>query len=282
MWDYLSWANKRVLVLGVPFLYPAPKVNGVFVTGRFVPKISCYPETIITNYDLSGFEYEDLPTEQNIERIVSEGYEPISIRMISDLKRRIATTTKMMDSENWDAVIIVDSLPDDLLHISYGNFEIVDQMFEQLDQLLGAMLTRMEKEDRLLIVSDHGFRGVEKLLFMNEWLRSKGYVNSSETLVSRILMSLGVNWDSLSDSTSSASKVYKFVLLHFPWLLDKSKESLRKSMVIDEASQLRTSKVTALNINEPVAWIRISEKHEPEISQESLVSQLQELGQKAF
>src|ERR1700731_2342081 len=44
LWDYLSWARKRVLALGVPFIYPAPKINGIFVTGRFVPKLSTYPD----------------------------------------------------------------------------------------------------------------------------------------------------------------------------------------------------------------------------------------------
>ncbi|MFI5421042.1 MAG: alkaline phosphatase family protein, partial [Nitrososphaerales archaeon] len=39
LWDYLSWAGKRSLVVGVPFIYPAPKVNGIFVTGRFAPRL---------------------------------------------------------------------------------------------------------------------------------------------------------------------------------------------------------------------------------------------------
>ena len=33
LWDYLTWANRSVLALGIPAIHPAPPVNGVFVTG---------------------------------------------------------------------------------------------------------------------------------------------------------------------------------------------------------------------------------------------------------
>ena len=38
---------------------------------------------------------------------------------------------RLVDSGKWDTVILVDGLPDDLLHISYGNDEIVDQMYSK-------------------------------------------------------------------------------------------------------------------------------------------------------
>jgi len=44
LWDYLSWAGKRVLILGIPFIHPAPEVNGIFVTGRFVPRMTFFPK----------------------------------------------------------------------------------------------------------------------------------------------------------------------------------------------------------------------------------------------
>ena len=58
LWDYLTWANKRSLVVGVPFIHPAPKINGIFVTGRFAPKLSCSPEDTESRFDLNGFDYE--------------------------------------------------------------------------------------------------------------------------------------------------------------------------------------------------------------------------------
>ena len=73
LWDYLSWAGKRSLVVGVPFIYPAPKVNGVFVTGRFAPRLSCYPEGLTDSYDFSGFNYDDLSMEEKTEKIVLQG-----------------------------------------------------------------------------------------------------------------------------------------------------------------------------------------------------------------
>ena len=37
-------------------------------------------------------------------------------------------------------VIAVEGLPDDLLHISYGNDHIVDEMYSALDRFIGQIL----------------------------------------------------------------------------------------------------------------------------------------------
>ncbi len=84
LWDYLSWARKKVLTLGVPFIYPAPKINGIFATGRFVPKLSTYPESVREKFDFRGFEYRELPTEQEIEVRISQGTREMSLRMIEE------------------------------------------------------------------------------------------------------------------------------------------------------------------------------------------------------
>src|SRR5579872_178561 len=73
LWDYLTWAARRTLVVGVPFIHPAPKVDGIFVTGRFAPKLSCYPEKLPSKFDLQGFNYDDLSMEEKTERIFVEG-----------------------------------------------------------------------------------------------------------------------------------------------------------------------------------------------------------------
>lgn len=277
LWDYLSWANKRTLVVGVPFIHPAPKINGSFVTGRFAAKLSCYPEEVESKFDLSGFDYDDLSMEKKTEKILVEGSENISLEILGNLKKRTETISRMLDSEKWDVVILVEGLPDDLLHLSYGNDLAVDEMYLAVDRLLGEILRRMTPSDSLLVFSDHGFCRVEKVLFMNEWLLQKKYTELNETTLSKLLVSLGFDWDSFNENSLS-NKIFRFTLEHFPWFADRIKNSVRSSMIVDEAQRIKKSQVSAFSINEPLAWLRISDKNRSEsVTQESLISELEEL-----
>ncbi|MDA4131270.1 MAG: alkaline phosphatase family protein, partial [Thaumarchaeota archaeon] len=146
LWDYLSWAGKRTLALGIPFIYPAPTINGVFVTGRFVPKLSSYPGVVKDQFDLSGFEYVELPTEQGIENVISRGPKETSEKALEGLKLRIKGSLALIDSEKWDIVILVDNLPDEVFHISYDDPHIVGRMFSRIDDFLGKVFERLDKD----------------------------------------------------------------------------------------------------------------------------------------
>jgi predicted AlkP superfamily phosphohydrolase/phosphomutase len=276
LWDYLTWASKRSLVIGIPFIYPAPKINGIFVTGRFAPKLSSYPDDLSSRFDLGGFDYDDLSMEEKTEKIFVQGSDTISKKILDNLERRAETITKMIDSENWDVVIAVEGLPDDLLHLSYGDDAIVDEMYSALDRFIGQVLQRMKQDDILIVFSDHGFGTVENVLFMNEWLLGKNYTKLNEKMFARFLLRLGIDWDSLSKQ-GFTSKSLRFLLEHFPWIANKTMDSVRSSMVVDESQQFKNSKVSAFSINEPLAWLRISEKGGVRVSEECLITELEEL-----
>jgi len=273
LWDYLTWAGKRTLVVGIPFIHPAPKINGVFVTGRFAPKLSYTPEDVSSRFDLRGFNYDDLSMEEKTERIFVEGSEKISSKILENLELRTKTIAAMIDNEKWDVAIIVEGLPDDVLHLSYGDSKVIDEMYVALDRLLGEILARMKDGDSLIVFSDHGFCRIEKVLFMNEWLLEKKYTSLNASLTSRLLMWLGFDWGSLAQP-GFTTKVFRFTLNHFPGLAERIENSLRSGMVVDGNRQMKKSKVTSFSINEPLAWLRTSDAT---ISQETLVSQLEDL-----
>ena len=273
LWDYLSWARKKVLTLGVPFIYPAPKINGIFVTGRFVPKLSTYPEDIGEKFDFRGYEYRELPTEQEIETRISQGTREMSLRMIEDLDLRIKTSLSLIDSDKWDAIILVDNLPDEVLHMNYEDTDIVDKMYSALDGLVGQLLQRLGAMDHLIVVSDHGFSSVKSILFMNEWLRSKKYLTFRQSLFSRVLNSFGLNWDRLTEP-GVFSTLYRFSLKYFPGLLSFTKSQAASGFIVSDELKL-ASRASVFGINEPVAWIRLAKKSD--FDSNKIIQELTEL-----
>jgi predicted AlkP superfamily phosphohydrolase/phosphomutase len=277
LWDYLTWANKKTLAVGVPFMYPAPKINGVFISGRFAPSASCYPRELARKFDLSAFEYDHLSMEEKTVKLVAEKSESVSCKILEDLQKRIETLIRLIDSDSWDTVILVEGLPDDLLHVSYGTDEIVDRMYVELDKLVGLFLSRVRlSEDSLIIASDHGFRHVNDVFFLNEWLRAKGYATPKESVLMKLAISLGLNWDRLC-KPGLMSKTLSFIAKHLPQLANKVTQTLGTGMITDQTSKLKKWKVGAFSINEPLAWLRISDDNKPSISVDSLIEELSEL-----
>ena len=277
LWDYLTWANKKTLAVGIPFFYPAPKIKGAFISGRFCPSASFFPSSLGEKFDLSPFEYDHLSMEEKTLKLVSNPEESVSSKILEDLRKRVDTMMRLVDSDSWDCAILIEGLPDDLLHVAYGTNEVVDEMYRELDRFVGLILSRLRNPgDALMIISDHGFRHIERVLYLNEWLRQKGYAKYQASKLARLLLSLGVSWDTLS-SRGMVSKIFAFLVKHFPRALEKTGDTLRSGMLADQSAKFGSSQVSVFSINEPLAWLRISEPSKTVVSVDALVDELAEL-----
>jgi predicted AlkP superfamily phosphohydrolase/phosphomutase len=175
LWDYLTWAGRSVLVMGVPFVYPAPKVNGIFVSGRFTPYLSSYPEDLRNRFDLSGYEYKPSTARKRWNLIEKLGREAFVSEELSRLAKRVEVSLQLTDSRDWDGVILVDELPDKLFHFVFDDQALVNRVLSALDSWTGQLMKRMRKGDLLLVSSDHGFSRIRGRVFLADWLRSKHY-----------------------------------------------------------------------------------------------------------
>jgi predicted AlkP superfamily phosphohydrolase/phosphomutase len=279
LWDYLSWAGKRVLTMGVPFMHPAPAVNGIFVTGRFVPKLSCFPEALATSMDLSGYDYRAIHDSLKTSRMTV-----LEDVLIDSLRKRIDASLALLNAQPWDVVLLVDSLPDEILHRRYNDTEVIHLMFKVLDGWLGELLRLMKQSDFLMIVSDHGFGDVTRTFYLNEWLRQKGYVESPRRVSTEsdkthempVLKRLFK--PKLNNSTASAPgqtpEHYERELIRIQRELDKRSPRWRGHS---------SSKVQVLRSASGEAWIRILTSGAlSKVIESSLIRESEPLKQKGF
>jgi predicted AlkP superfamily phosphohydrolase/phosphomutase len=281
LWDYVSWAKKKVLVLGVPFIYPAPEVCGTFVSGRFAPKFSCYPAGIESKFDLSSYDYNSSPISDSLKGAMNRSAEDVAIAfksglakfafyMLSAFERREQAALQLLDSESYELVILVDSLPDEVFHFCYGMQEIIDDMMVEFDSFLGKILERLGPEDSLFIVSDHGFASINQVLYINEWLVSHGYSSVTNSRLMQLLNAMGFNWDWLRSGSILSRLVSVSARLN---ILERllTQGNLGGALVKDNSA----SKARAININESVAWVRLASATDAAIDR--LVEELGEL-----
>jgi predicted AlkP superfamily phosphohydrolase/phosphomutase len=56
------------------------------------------------------------------------------------------------------------------------NAAVVEQLYQQLDAIVGQTLERLGPDDLLVVMSDHGFTSWRRAMHLNSWLRDNGYI----------------------------------------------------------------------------------------------------------
>ena len=188
VWDYLSGAGKRVILLGVPQTYPPKEVNGYLVSGFLAPDTESnytYPEElkseikeVVGDYmlDVSGFRTEDK------EQLLKDIYR------LSE--QRFSVARHLITQKEWDYFMMVDMGPDRLHHGFWKFFDethskyvpgnpfenSIKEYYEFLDSQVGELIKHIPGDTVIIVVSDHGAQSMVGGVAINEWLIEKGYL----------------------------------------------------------------------------------------------------------
>ena len=186
-WDKISAQNKKCLILN-PFLaYPAWRINGLMISGpAFVEgDISKYPESTHCNPAVYG-GYK--PTRR--DKLKDDLLE--ALEDIKGLWKEFETHTQ---DQEYDLCFITFTQLDRIQHYAWRFYDKGDPLHEEdvllsdlikkaymlLDSFIGKILSKMNDNDHLVIISDHGFgRRPYKLVNFNEIFRQHGLLKLSE------------------------------------------------------------------------------------------------------
>ncbi len=193
LWDLAGEAGLRSTVLNVPITFPAQPISGAMLTGFVSPDDSplvTYPAT------LAGELREALgPLKMNWSVL---GYRPADkekreahVRTINELmSRRVAQFEHILNANPCELCFLVHEFTDRVYHLYY---HIIDPEFpahhdpknastlallqaghRAIDDSIKRMIERFGPDAHYLIVSDHGFGGVTKWVYLNNLLESRG------------------------------------------------------------------------------------------------------------
>ena len=195
IWNILSDAGKKVVIVNVPVTYPPEKVNGVIVSGMLTPSINSdfvYPKK--AKDDLLNLNYKIDIGETMLEQITS--FKKSQIGMLSKLKEllnlRLKTALFLMEQYDWDLFMIVFVViyrlqhlywkNIDPEHISYNSqesktiFPHITSIYKELDNAIGKLTEQAGKNTNIIIYSDHGFRSLNTYYFLNNVLQKESFL----------------------------------------------------------------------------------------------------------
>ena len=153
IWDILEREGKKVKALNVPFVVP--------------------PYSFRVDFKPVGF---GLPTSEK------EWQEELE---------RVSQKTKELMAEKLDLLIVVYTLLDRIQHFHWGE-DCVLEWYQKLDRKMGELLLATgflnERQNRLIVISDHGFCSfgeakVQTLPLKSEWGELKGDHSENALLI---------------------------------------------------------------------------------------------------
>jgi predicted AlkP superfamily phosphohydrolase/phosphomutase len=197
IWDILSSYKRRVAVINVPCTYPPDSVNGIMVSGFSTPsQQSSFTHPI-------GFQQElfRLVPDYQIDITKAEQYADYSNDELPSLVHRmtdgrIKLLHLVLEREEWDFVFFTVVGSDRLQHPLWKELvspSVSDQLVEYYRRLDGVLLQVMDwlgDDGLLFVLSDHGFRGANRLFNINQlqanlgWTKIKSSIRFRNSLTS--------------------------------------------------------------------------------------------------
>jgi len=188
VYEMLSKQGKRVGLLNVPMTYPPKRVNGFLVTGLETPFSKPYTYPPELQEELSRMEYV-IELDQCYLPGREEGY----IHAISEVRSKkedvffyliekfsdldfifcVFRHIDLLSHAFWKFTDPLNPHYDSELARKYG--EAILDGYVASDRFLSKLIARMEGNDTLFVVSDHGFGPQRKKANLGRWLCDKGY-----------------------------------------------------------------------------------------------------------
>lgn len=174
IWNLLSDIGKRSIVINVPVTYPPERVNGIIISGLLTPPDENFVEPkeikkMLADYKMEHLIVDDLPIR------MAAYYNPEKVKKIlyEWIESRTKAAIKLMKNFDWDFGMIVYRATDLVQHFLWDKEEVFE-VYKKVDEEIGKIIEKFKAN--YFIVSDHGFYGIKKNVFLNNLLYEKGYV----------------------------------------------------------------------------------------------------------
>jgi predicted AlkP superfamily phosphohydrolase/phosphomutase len=180
LWEVLSEAGKRVIVVNVPVTYPPRAVNGILVAGFLSPSLekAVYPESYLPTLKSLGYIVDADPWKARESK-------DLAIQEVNAaLDARIRTLFHLFDNEEWDYLHVHIMETDRLHHFLWQQMEeghptyapAFYEFYRRIDDMLGRLAAKLDDNTTLLWMADHGFCTIKKEVYVNRWLMDNGWL----------------------------------------------------------------------------------------------------------
>ncbi|MFW6064689.1 MAG: alkaline phosphatase family protein [Candidatus Natronoplasma sp.] len=175
--------ERKYVILNVPAMYPAPDINGTFVSGFVSPDLE---KAVRPKSALSVLEEMDYQVDVDSEK-AHKSKRLFLHQLFETLEKREKAYRHFWD-EKWDIFMLVFTGSDRLEHFLFDAYLEEDheyherfiEYFEEVDRIIGEIVEKMDEEDELIMLSDHGMELIKQNVNLNKVLEDNGLLKTGD------------------------------------------------------------------------------------------------------
>lgn len=210
VWEIAGEAGKKSIIMGVPVTYPPTPVDGLMVTGMLTPRGAAdytYPPELKNEIAEAIGEYIVYSDE-----VYARGRGQIFLDALHySIQQRAKTAAYLLHKYDWDLGILVFPETDTVCHGLWWAYDDthhqhnqenaetfrngIRDIYRDLDAYIGELIASLPKDTTVLIMSDHGHGPLRNFLYVNNFLKERGYLKikpSAESQVKNIAFNAGL------------------------------------------------------------------------------------------
>jgi len=187
VWDVAGDRGRPVCLVGVPPSYPPLPVNGSLISCFITPGVDreyTYPNQL-------QFEIENLVGEYLLDvQFRTEDRELLLDRLYEMTDKRFKVIEYLLKEKPWEFFMFVEIGVDRVHHAFWKYYDkehpkyepgskfegAIPDYYRFVDQKIGRVMELIDDDTVVLVVSDHGAKGMRGGFCINQWLIDKGYL----------------------------------------------------------------------------------------------------------
>jgi len=214
IWNLIGGMNKRTTIVNVPLTYPPYIANGALISGYPTPeskKDYTFPKELLTEIEN---EIGDYHIQYKIEFNDNNGREFLDhVKYI--VEKRALATKYLMNHKKWDFFMVHFQATDWIQHLFWKYMDenhpdhnsnspiylknAVLSIYRCVDRKIGEFLNELDGETYKIVMSDHGFGCLNKVVYLNNFFRRIGVLHFKKSF-KYFLFKLGFTRENIYNS----------------------------------------------------------------------------------
>jgi len=210
VWNAVSEAGGKVVLMNVAHTFPPEKVNGVVISGFGTPESDCdytYPselkEEILKKHPdfRPGIPTSFIANNDTSEFLkVLDSHTKINFQVFKELHKEHSPELGVYVFDEMDRLMHFFWHCFDEKHPRYEKSVFTEKFighFQLVDKLIGEFLDELPEDTYVMSFSDHGFGQVHSDIYLNNYLLEKGYISLKEGADKEVKVTTSVKIKSL-------------------------------------------------------------------------------------
>ncbi|MBN2209884.1 MAG: alkaline phosphatase family protein [Sedimentisphaerales bacterium] len=269
IWELANRSGKACICLNLPMTSPPPAIKGVIIPGLMCPELSpqtVYPSEVYDRYLKNRLDYRILDT--NAPQLLKVFID----RHILTEQIRCQLGLELLTERDWDIFFIQIQSTDHTQHRVWSAFDRsisdfceeyyqeANRLYRCCDDIIYKIASVVGNDALMVVLSDHGFTRLHATLYINTWLRQKGWLKLKSSVNRRSI------WNKNKETLKKRIPPLKYLARIYGKLLPSQPAYLKPwheqiMMQVDQVIDFQNTQVLALGSTANLIYLNNDSDH---------------------